>query len=293
VRTLLLMAVAVVAVSLSGPLMALAVVPPLAIAFWRNAFATVAIAPAAVVRRRGELRDLSGRRLGLVLLSGAMLAIHFATWVTSLTLTSVASATAMVCLQLAWIVLWQLLRGERFNARVLTGLALAFAGVLVVTGVDFTLSDRALLGDALALVGGAAAAAYTVIGSRARQSASTTTYTFVCYGSCAALLAGACLVAGQDLGGYPLRQWGLLLLITATAQLLGHSVFNHLLATTSPMYVSLALLLEVPGAALLAALILGQQPPLAALAGLAVMVAGMALVIVSNRGPVPEEAPLG
>ena len=293
VRTLLLMAVGVAAVSLSGPLMALAVVPPLAIAFWRNAFATVVIAPAALVRRRGELRDLSGRRLGLVLLSGVMLAIHFATWVTSLTLTSVASATAMVCLQLAWIVLWQLMRGERFNVRVLTGLALAFGGVLVVTGVDFTLSSRALLGDALALVGGAAAAAYTVIGSRARQTASTTTYTFVCYGSCAALLAVASLVAGQDLGGYPLDQWGLLLLITATAQLLGHSVFNHLLATTSPMYVSLALLLEVPGAALLAALILGQQPPIAALLGLAVMVAGMALVIVSNRGPVPEEAPLG
>jgi drug/metabolite transporter (DMT)-like permease len=292
-RTLLLMAVAVVAVSLSGPLMALAVVPPLAIAFWRNAFATVAIAPAVVVRRGGDLRELTGRRLGLVLLSGVMLAIHFATWVTSLTLTSVASATAMVCLQLAWIVAWQLVRGERFDVRVLVGLALAFGGVLVVTGVDFSLSTEALLGDALALVGGAAAAAYTVIGSRARQTASTTTYTFVCYGSCAALLAVACVVAGQDLGGYPLEQWGLLLLITATAQLLGHSVLNHLLATTSPMYVSLALLLEVPGAALLAGLILGQQPPLAALLGLAVMVAGMALVIVSNRGPVPEEAPVG
>ncbi|HET6653140.1 MAG TPA: DMT family transporter [Nocardioides sp.] len=292
-RTFLLMAVAVVAVSLSGPLMALAVVPPLAIAFWRNAFATVAIAPAVVVRRGDELRELTGRRLGLVLVSGVMLAIHFATWVTSLTLTSVASATAMVCLQLAWIVAWQLLRGERFDTRVLVGLALAFGGVLVVTGVDFTLSTEALVGDALALVGGAAAAAYTVIGSRARQTTSTTTYTFVCYGSCAGLLAVACLVAGQDLGGYPLEQWGLLLLITATAQLLGHSVLNHLLATTSPMYVSLALLLEVPGAALLAALILGQQPPLAALLGLAVMVAGMALVIVSNRGPVPEEAPVG
>ena len=292
-RTLLLMAVAVVAVSLSGPLMALAVVPPLAIAFWRNAFATVAIAPAVVVRRGGDLRELTGRRLGLVLLSGVMLAIHFATWVTSLTLTSVASATAMVCLQLAWIVAWQLVRGERFDVRVLVGLALAFGGVLVVTGVDFSLSTEALLGDALALVGGAAAAAYTVIGSRARQTASTTTYTFVCYGSCAALLAVACVLAGQDLGGYPLEQWGLLLLITATAQLLGHSVLNHLLATTSPMYVSLALLLEVPGAALLAGLILGQQPPLAALLGLAVMVAGMALVIVSNRGPVPEEAPVG
>ncbi len=133
-RTLLLMAVAVVAVSLSGPLMALAVVPPLAIAFWRNAFATVAIAPAVVAQRGGDLRELTGRRLGLVLLSGVMLAIHFATWVTSLTLTSVASATAMVCLQLAWIVAWQLVRGERFDVRVLVGLALAFGGVLVVRG---------------------------------------------------------------------------------------------------------------------------------------------------------------
>ncbi len=287
------MAVGVVAVSLSGPLMAAAVVPPLAIAFWRNAFATAALAPGVVLRRRDELRGLRGNRLLLVMLSGLMLAVHFGTWVTALFFTSVASATAFVSLQLVWIVIWQLARGERFGARVLVGLALALAGVLVVSGVDFTLSTRALVGDLLALVGGMAAAAYTVIGSRARQTASTTTYTFVCYGTCAALLAVACVVAGQDLGGYPLEQWGLLLLVTVTAQLLGHSVFNHLLATTSPMYVSLALLLEVPGASLLAAVILGQQPPAAALVGLAVVVSGMALVIVSHRTPLPEEAPPG
>jgi drug/metabolite transporter (DMT)-like permease len=295
VRTLLLMAVGVVAVSLSGPLMALAVVPPLAIAFWRNAFATVAIAPPALIGRREELAALPRRSLGLVLLSGVALAVHFATWVTALTLTSVASATAIVCLQLAWIVAWQLLTGERFPAAVVLGLVLAFGGVLVVSGVDFSLSLRALAGDGLALLGGVAAAAYTILGSRARQTSSTTTYTFLCYGSCAALLGIASLVAGQELGGYPLEQWGLLLLITATAQLLGHSVFNHLLATTSPMVVSLALLLEVPGAALIAAFLLDQQPPAAALVGLVVMLAGLALVIVGNRGGVVQptlEAPV-
>ena len=281
-RTLLLLAVGVVAVSLSGPLMAAAVVPPLAIAFWRNAFAAAVIGPAAVTRQGPELRGLTGRRLGLVLASGAVLALHFATWVTSLTLTSVASATAIVCLQLAWVVCWQLMRGERFGRMVVVGLALAFAGVLVVSGVDLTLSSRALAGDGLALVGGVAAAAYTVIGSRARQSASTTTYTFVCYGSCAVLLAVACLVSGQHLGGYPLRQWGLLLLITGTAQLLGHSVFNHLVATTGPLLVSLALLLEVPGAALLAAAIVHQTPPATAVAGLAVMLVGMTVVVVQQ-----------
>ncbi|QNN51738.1 DMT family transporter [Nocardioides mesophilus] len=280
------MAVAVVAVSLSGPLMAASAVPALAIAFWRNGFATIALAPAALTGRRSELSGLGRRQLGLIGLSGAALALHFGTWVTSLTLTSVASATALVCLQLAWIVAWQLVRGQRFGPRVVVGLVLAFSGVLVVSGVDFSLSARALAGDGLALLGGLFAGVYTVLGSQARRTASTTTYTFVCYGVCAALLLGACLVAGQPLGGYPLRQWGLLLLVTLTAQLLGHSVLNHLLATTSPMAVSLALLLEVPGAALLAALLLGQRPPPAALLGLAVMLVGMVLVVLGNRGGV-------
>ena len=101
-RTLLLLAVGVVAVSLSGPLMAAMVVPPLAIAFWRNAFATVALGP-GVVSRREEVSGLRGRSLGLVVASGAALALHFGTWVTALTLTSVASATAIVGLQYAWM----------------------------------------------------------------------------------------------------------------------------------------------------------------------------------------------
>ena len=292
VRTLLLMAVGVVAVSLSGPLMAAMVVPPLAISFWRNGFATLLLAPGVVGTRREEVGALRGARLRLVVASGAALAVHFGTWVTALTLTSVASATAIVCLQIAWVVAWQLVRGERFSLGVAAGLVLAFTGVLVVSGVDLTVSRQALLGDLLALCGGIAAAAYMIIGYRARQALTTTTYTFVCYGTCAAMLLVACLVSGQRLWGYPLLQWGLLVLVTSTAQLMGHAVFNHLLATTSPMLVSLALLLEVPGASLLAAGILGQVPPPGAVAGLVLVLAGMALVIVHNRAPGMGQAPV-
>jgi drug/metabolite transporter (DMT)-like permease len=281
-RTLLLMAVGVLAVSLSGPLMAAMAVPPLAISLWRNAFATLALAPGVATRRRAELSRVRGRTLGLVLASGAALAVHFGTWVTALTLTSVSSATALVSLQIAWVVAWQLLRGERFGLAVALGLALGLAGVLVVSGVDLTVSVRALVGDLLALAGGAAAAAYMVIGARARQAVSTTTYTFVCYGSCAAVLLVACAASGQAVWGYPAGQWGLLLVVTATSQLMGHSVFNHLLATTSPLLVSLALLLEVPGASVLAAALLGQVPPPAAVAGLLVVLAGTALVVVGG-----------
>jgi drug/metabolite transporter (DMT)-like permease len=289
VTTFLLLAVGVLAVSTSAPLIAAMVVPPLAISFWRNGFATLALVPGAV-RRHDELGAMGRRSLGWIALSGLALAVHFGTWVTAVTMTSVASATALVCLQIAFVVSWQMLCGERFNRRVLAGLVTAFAGVLVVSGVDFTVSVEALVGDLLALIGGAAAAAYTILGSRARKTASTTAYTFVCYGVCAGVLLVACVVAGQPLSGYPAREWGLLVLITITAQLLGHSVFNHLLATTTPMVVSLALLLEVPGASLLAAAFLGQLPPVGAIVGLVVILAGMVLVIVNNRAPVPDEA---
>jgi drug/metabolite transporter (DMT)-like permease len=285
------MAVGVLAVSTSAPLIAVMTVPPLAISFWRTGLATAALGPPAALRR-AELRGLGRHRLLVIVGAGLALALHFGTWVTSVTMTSVASATAIVCLQIVWVVAWQVLRGERFGGGVVAGLVLAFAGVLVVSGVDLTVSVRALVGDVLALVGGMAAAVYTLVGSRARQTVSTSTYTFVCYGVCALVLLVACVVAGQDLGGYPARQWGLLVLATVTAQLLGHSVFNHLLATTSPMLVSLALLLEVPGAALIAATLLGQTPPAAALVGLLVMLAGMALVVTRHRGSLPAVAPV-
>ena len=292
VRTLVLLSVGVVAVSTSGPLMAAMVMPPLAIAFWRNALATVALAPGAVVRRSDEMSRLPGGRLALVVASGLALAIHFATWVTSLTLTSVASATALVSLQIAFVVAWQLLRGERFGVGVLVGLVLSLVGVLVVSGVDFSLSPRALVGDLLALVGGAAGAAYILVGSRARQSMSTTAYTFVCYGTCSLVLLLSCVVAGQDLWGYPLTQWGLLLLVTATSQLLGHSVFNLVLRTTSPTVVSLVLLLELPGAAVIAAAWLGQVPPLAALPAAALLLVGLGIVISARPDGVAAALPV-
>jgi drug/metabolite transporter (DMT)-like permease len=292
VRTLLLLALGITSGSLSGPLMAARVVPPLAISFWRNGLATLALGPGVALRRREELRSVTGRTPWLVLATGAALALHFGTWVTSLTLTSVSSATALVSLQIAWVVAWQLVCGERFGTGVVLGLVLAFSGVLVVSGVDLTVSTRALVGDLLAVVGGLAAAVYMVLGARARQSLTTTTYTFLCYGSCALVLAVACLVSGERLWGYPAGQWALLLLVTATAQLMGHSVFNHLLATTSPMVCSLALLLEVPGASLLAAAFLGQVPPVGAVAGLVVMLAGVALVIVNQGDGGLPEAPV-
>lgn len=290
----LVLVVGLLGVSLAAPAMAAAsAVPPLAMSVWRSGLGTLAVAGPALLRRSAELRSLSARQWRLCVLAGLALAGHFATWVTSLQYTSVASATALVSLQVAWVVVIERLGGIPVARAVAVGLALSLSGVLVVSGVDLSISTRAAVGDLLAVAGGMFAAGYLVVGGRVRERVSTSTYTFVCYGSCAGLLLAWCLATGVQLTGFSAKDWGLILLVTVGAQLFGHSAFNHLLAVMSPTVVSMALLLEVPGAALLAAVFLGQSPPPAAYAGLALVLAGLALVVraqgVAGR---PVEVPL-
>ncbi|MBI1759495.1 MAG: DMT family transporter [Actinobacteria bacterium] len=279
-----LLVVAIAAVSTSAPLIAVTAAPALAIAFWRNAMATTVLLPLAAVRRRAELSTLDGRGWRMSVWAGALLAGHFATWVPSVTLTSVASATALVATQPVWAAVIAHRQGRRIARGVWVGIALAVAGAVLLTGADLRLSGRALLGDLLALVGGALAAAYVTAGGSVRARVSTTTYTTICYGSCALLLLATCLVAGVPLTGYAGGTWLKLAALTGGAQLLGHSLVNVVLRSTSPTVISLAILFEMPGAALLAAVWLGQYPSPWAFPGLALLLLGVAVVIRTGAG---------
>ncbi|GAB2933559.1 DMT family transporter [Streptomyces mayteni] len=290
----LLLSVAVVAVSVSGPLTAATAAPALAIAFWRNALAVAGLLPALLRRPalRAELAGVDRRTLLLSLAAGAALAAHFALWLPSLRLTSVASSVALVTTTPLWTVLALRLLGHRRPAAVWLGSAVAFAGVVLLTGVDLAVSTDALLGDTppanaggapMALGGGIAGAVYVLLGAEVRRTTSTTSYTLLCYGAATALLLPVCLLAGAALGGYPGETWLELLAITVVAQLLGHSLLNRVVRGLGPSVTATSLLLETPGAVLVAALALGQLPPVAAYPALAVILAGLALVIRGER----------
>jgi drug/metabolite transporter (DMT)-like permease len=290
-RDLTLLVVALVAVSTSGPLIAAtAMVPALAIAFWRNAFAGAVLLPWTLVRRREELRSLDRRERKLALVAGLMLALHFGTWVPAISYTSVASATALVATQPAWAALIGTVRGETVARRVWVGIFVSLAGALLLTGADLRVSWGAFLGDGLALLGGLFAAAYMTTGSEVRRSVTTTTYTAICYSTTALLLLVVCLLGRQSLSGYGGRDWVRLLALTAGAQLLGHSLFNVVLRTVSPTLVSFSILFEIPGAALIAAaFVSGQHVPVLAVPAAVLLVAGLAIVISSGER---ESAPV-
>ncbi len=285
-----LLAVAVAGVSMSAPLIASTAAPALAIAFWRNAIATGLLSPVALWRHRAELRGMGRRALGLSLLAGVLLAVHFGLWLPSLGMTSVATATALVTTTPIWTTLILLLRGHRPPRLVWAGTALAVVGVLILTGIDLSTDTRALEGDGLALAAGLAAAVYMLLGAEVRRTATTTAYTFVCYATTAVVLLGTCFVAGSSLTGYDGRTWLKIAALTVCAQLLGHSLFNRVVRGLGPSTTATAVLLETPGAALVAALWLGQSLPVAAYPALGVILGGLALVILADRAkrPAPE-----
>jgi drug/metabolite transporter (DMT)-like permease len=276
------LAVAVLAVSSSAPLIAFAAAPALAVAFWRNGLAAAALTPVTLGPRRQELLGVRRRELLFCVLAGAALAAHFGTWMPSVQLGSVATATALVATQPVWQGLIAAGQGRRPSRVGWVGIGLAVAGAAWATGADVAVSTQAVLADVLALAGGVFAAVYTALGEQARVRLSTTTYTWICYGTCAVLLLAVCLAARIPLAGYDGRTWAAILAIVVGAQLLGHSMFNYALQRTSATTVSVLILLEVPGAALLAWLWLGQTPRLAALPGLALLLAGVAVVIIGG-----------
>ncbi|MGT2462538.1 DMT family transporter [Sinomonas atrocyanea] len=283
----LLVVLGVLGVSASGPLIAGTLagtsVTALAIAFWRNAIASVVMAAPVAVRSPGQFRRLTRRDLLWSSLAGVALAFHFVCFILSLTLTSVAASTALVCLQSGWIAVFSVLRGRKLPAAVLAGLGLAFLGVVAITGLDLGSSHEAVLGDLLAVAGGILAGLYTMAGGKARQTMGTGTYTALCYGVCAALVVVMALATGQRLTGFEPAGWAGILAITAAAQLVGHTAFNHLVATLSPLVVSMFILLEIPGAALLAAVFLGEVLPGGTYAGLGLILAGLAVVVLGQR----------
>lgn len=235
------------------------------------------------MREPRQFGQVSWREFRWSLLAASALALHFACFITSLQLTSVAAATALVCLQSGWIAVFQLLRGTRHRWPVLAGLGTAFGGVVAITGFDMGSSPEALLGDVLAVAGGALAGLYTLAGGKARQSMTTGTYTTLCYGMCAALVAVLAVFSGQPLTGFDAGGWLGIIAITVCAQLVGHTAFNHLLATMSPLLVSMIILLEIPGAALLAAIFLNETLPVGTYAGLALILVGLAVVVLGQR----------
>jgi drug/metabolite transporter (DMT)-like permease len=279
-RHLALLALGVVAVSFSAVFVRLADAPALAVAFYRCLFACVVLVPIALVRHREVLRDLPRDRRWLLLASGVALAAHFATWISSLSFTSVAAAAVLVQTMPIWVALLGPLVGERTPRAAWLGIGVALVGTVVIGsgGLDGG-GSRPILGDVLATLGAIFAAVYVLLGRRVRRTLPVVPYSAVVYAVAAIGLGVAMAASGTPFTGFSTQTWLLFAAITAGPQFLGHTLFNYLLGHVRASVVSVALLGEPVGATVLAMIFLDEVPTALTMVGAAIILVGVFLAI--------------
>ena len=236
-----------------------------------------------LTRERATLPACGWRDLRSSVVAGLFLAAHFAAWLPSLSMTTVAASVALVTTTPIWTALAARISGVRLPAAVWWGLLLAFAGVVLIVGVDVTVSLEALAGDGLALLGAICAGGYVLAGARARQRLATSAYAVVCYSVCAVVIAVSALLVGAPLGGFSARDWWLIAAITVSRPALrAHAAQPGALDGRAdggqPRRPA-----RGAGRAAVRARAPGQVPPLLALPGVALVVAGVALVVRASR----------
>lgn len=281
-RDIPLLLLGIFGIGTSGPLIALSTMPILTLIFWRNLGGALIIAPFAI--RHHRWHDSEYRRgIFWSFLAGIALAFHFIGFFLAMRFTSVAAGTALTALQPLFAAYFVVRLGGHIPRRAWIGMVISFLGVLIITGVDLQISLRSFLGDIAAIICAALAAAYVTLGSQAQRYITTSTYTTVCYLTCAITSLIFAVIAKEPVSGFAAKEWLVLLALIAGAQILGHTMFNLTLKRVSPAIVSLIVFFEVPVSAILAFWWLDQLPPAGTIPGLLLLLAGCILFVMRNK----------
>ena len=251
--------VGVCAVSTGAIFARLADAPALVIAAYRVGLATLVLLPVAWFTAREELLKLSRQELALATLSGLFLALHFATWISSLDYTSVANSVVLVNTNPLWVGLFTpLITKDPIKRTTLVGIAVSVIGGTIIGAGDFATGGKALWGDFLALCGSICAAVYILLGRRLRKNLSLTAYITVCYGSAAVILWGLVLALGLPVTGFSHQTVAAFWAMALLTQLVGHTSYNWALKWFSSGMIAVCLLGEPIGSTLLAWLIFNE-----------------------------------
>jgi drug/metabolite transporter (DMT)-like permease len=266
--------------------------PSLVIAALRLTFATLLLAPIALLRHRDELESLTRNDLMLGIFSGLFLAVHFATWISSLEYTTVASSVVFVSTGPLWVALLSpVFLDEHITRAAVAGLLVAILGGVIIGLSDAcswnnglrcpqlgqVLRGPAMWGNFLALAGAWAVSGYIIIGRKVRAKISLIPYIFLVYGIAAIALIVMMFAAGESPRGYSAQTYGWIFLLAVFPQLIGHSTYNWALRYLPASFVAVTTLAEPVGSAILAYFILSERPTRGVLLGGVLILIGIYL----------------
>jgi drug/metabolite transporter (DMT)-like permease len=277
-------AIGVIAVSMSAIFVKLANADAGVIAFYRMLFSVLIMAPIFFWKYTKELKILTKRDWTFSFIAGIFLAFHFILWFESLNYTSVASSTVLVTLQplFAFAGTYFFFK-ERLSVKTILSGLIAIGGCILISWGDFRISGSALYGDMLALSACGLVTAYLLFGQDVRKRLSLVTYTFVVYGVSTITLFFYIVVKGESFGPYPANDWLWFLLLAIVPNLLGHTLFNWSLKYVSTNIISIAILFEPIGAAILAFYVFNEYLSATQILGGFIVIAGITLFVMDFK----------
>jgi drug/metabolite transporter (DMT)-like permease len=262
------------------------------IAALRMSIATLILMPLALTKHIDEIKRLTLNEILLGVFSGIFLALHFATWISSLEYTSVASSVVFVSTGPLWVALLSpFLLKEHLARTAIFGLILSLAGGTIIglsdacvwesglscPAMQDILQGRAMWGNFLALLGAFALTGYLIIGRKLRDGITLIPYIFMVYGVAAIALIVIMFASGNSPLGFAPKTYGWIFLLAVLPQLIGHSTFNWSLKYMPAAFVAITILGEPVGSAILAFFILNEIPTLVTIVGGALILSGIYL----------------
>jgi drug/metabolite transporter (DMT)-like permease len=212
------------------------------------------------------------------------LSLHFVFWIASLKYTSVASSVVLVNAHPIFVGIggWLFLK-ERPGLKLILGICLSVLGSGLISYGDRVISQEALFGDGLALLGAVTASGYFLVGRKMRKDQDLLSYIFPVYSTAGVVLILICFAFRKPFFGYSSSTYLFLFLLALVPQLIGHTTFNWALKYLPASMVAITILGEPVGSTILAYFVLGEGLTSWKIVGGIAIFAGI-LVALKRRG---------
>ncbi len=252
----ILLIISIISISFSSILTKLSISSPLVIAFYRMTLSSFLILPFLLIKKI----KIGKNEILLSSFIGIILALHFITWITSLSYTSIASSVILVTSHPFFVsIVSFILFEEKLSKGSIYGIILSFSGIIILFSSDYFSLPKTFKGDLLAFLGGLFAGLYIIGGRRVRQKAGIFEYSFIVYGIASFFL-----------------------LIAIFPTLLGHSLFNFCVKYVKASVISVSFLGEPIGSSILATFFFREIPGIGSIIGGAITLCGIYLVVSSE-----------
>ncbi|HHZ00678.1 MAG TPA: DMT family transporter [Tissierellia bacterium] len=279
--------------SLSSIIIRFSQAPALAIAAYRMLFTCLMLSLPVYIKNKNEFKEINKKDFAMGVISGVFLALHFASWIQSIQMTTIANSTILVSSSPVFVALMNyFLLKEKITGKMAAGIAMSLIGTVIIgTGSSRGSETGMMVGNVLAFLGAVSVAGYFVIGGFVRRTVSAGVYVYIVYSVSALVLVAMCLFAGIPLFPYPPREFILFFLLSFFSSILGHTTFNYLMKYYSSTLISVATLIEPIFASLMALVAFREIPSLYTIIGGIIIISGIYFCLIKKDAAREEQHP--